>query len=442
MAIWHGRQRSETVQIHIHGPIDWLTIRWELALPDQGSTNADRMRRREFLIVIGGAAVAWPLAVRAQQAGKTPTIGFLGANSAAGQSEWMAAFVGRLGELGWVEGRTVAIEYRWAEGHFDRAPALIGELMRLKIDIIVTHGTPDVLAAKQATSEIPIVFAVAGDPVGNHLVTSLARPGGNVTGLSIQSPELVGKRVELLREMVPGLAGLGLLMNTANISTPLEQQELEGACRTLGVRLETMLVRQPGEIVAAIEALAARAQFLYVPLDPLFNSNLDRLNAAAIAARMPTMYSTSDGVQAGGLLAYGPSITANFRRAAELSDKILRGAKPADIPVEQSAKFDLAVNLKTARAIGLFNRDCRPVPFTKPATPALPATVLTRPAGVILRMAWLLRSATKMVPSAAMATPRGFLKRAIDPRPSALPLTPARPARVDTSLAGVINRIN
>jgi putative ABC transport system substrate-binding protein len=153
--------------------------------------------------------------------------------------------------------------------------------------------------------------------------------------------------------MVPGLASLGLLMNTVNISTPLEQQELEASCRTLGLRLETVLVRQSDEIVGAIETLKARAQVLYVPLDPLFNSNSDRLNAAAIATRMPTMYSTRDGVQAGGLIAYGPSITANFRRAAELTDKILRGARPADIPVEQSAKFDLVVNLKTARAIGL-----------------------------------------------------------------------------------------
>jgi putative tryptophan/tyrosine transport system substrate-binding protein len=311
------------------------------------------VKRREFFILLGGAAAAWPLAARAQQPGKVPTIGFLGANSAAGQREWMAAFVTRLGELGWVEGRTVAIEYRWAEGHFDRAPALVAELLRLKVDIIVTHGTPDVLAAKQATSDIPIVFAVAGDPVGNRLVESLARPGGNVTGLSIQSPELVGKRVELLREMVPELASLGLLMNAANTSTPLEQQELEASCRTLGLRLETMLVRQPEEIVAAIETLRTRAQVLYVPLDPLFNSNSVRLNAAAITARMPTMYSTRDGVQAGGLIAYGPSITANFRRAAELTDKILRGAKPADIPVEQSAKFDLVVNLKTAKALRL-----------------------------------------------------------------------------------------
>jgi putative ABC transport system substrate-binding protein len=200
------------------------------------------MKRREFFIVVGGAAVARPLTAIAQQPAKVPTIGFLGANSAAGQREWMAAFVTRLGELGWVEGRTVAIEYRWAEGHFDRAPALISELLRLKIDIIVTHGTPDVQAAKQATSDIPIVFAVAGDPVDNQLVASLSRPGGNVTGLSIQSPELVGKRVELLREMVPSLAGLGLLMNTANVSTPLEQRELEASCRTLGLRLETMLV--------------------------------------------------------------------------------------------------------------------------------------------------------------------------------------------------------
>jgi putative ABC transport system substrate-binding protein len=310
------------------------------------------MRRREFMALLAGAAVL-PRAAQAQQVGKTPTIGFLGAATASVQSSWTAAFLKRLEELGWIEGRTVAIEYRWVEGHFDRAPELVGELLRQKIDIIVTHATPNVLAAKQATSDIPIVFAVAGDPVGNHLVASLARPGGNVTGLSIQSPELVGKRVELLHEMVPGLASLGLLMNAANISTALESKELDAVCRTLGLRFEAMQISRSEEIVAAIDTLKARAQVLYVPLDPLFNSNLDRLNAAAIAAQLPTIYSTRDGVRAGGLASYGPNLADNFRRAAELVDKVLRGAKPADIPVEQSTKFDLFINLKTAKALGL-----------------------------------------------------------------------------------------
>ena len=311
------------------------------------------MRRREFVGLLGGAVASWPLVVHAQQAGKLPTIGFLGANTASAQSNWTAAFVKRLGELGWTEGRTVAIEYRWVEGRFDRAPELVDELLRLKVDIILTHATADVLAAKQATSEIPIVFAVTGDPIANHLVASLSRPGGNVTGLSIQSSDLGGKRVELLRELVPGLASVGFLVNSANLNMPFELHEAETACRTLGLRFEAIQIRQAEDIVAAVDALKARAQVLYVPLDPLFKSNLDRLNAAAVAARLPTLYSTRDLAEAGGLVSYGPNIADNFRRAAEIVDNILRGAKPADIPVEQPVKFDLVINLKTARSLGL-----------------------------------------------------------------------------------------
>jgi putative ABC transport system substrate-binding protein len=198
-----------------------------------------------------------------------------------------------------------------------------------------------------------VVFALAGDPVGNGLVASLARPGGNVTGLSIQSSDLGGKRVELLREMVTGLSGVGLLLNPANTNTPLEQREVEAACRKLGLQFEAAQIRQVGDIGAAIDSIKSRVQALYVPQDPLFNSSRDRLNAAAIAARLPTLYSTREGVTAGGVMAYGPNLADNFRRAAEIVDKILRGAKPADIPVEQSAKFDLVINLKTAKAIGL-----------------------------------------------------------------------------------------
>lgn len=312
-----------------------------------------KMKRRVFIALVGSSVAALPLATWAQQAGKVPTIGFLGANTASGQSDWTAAFVKRLAELGWIDGRTVAIEYRWVEGHFDRAPRLVGELLRSKVDIILTHGTPDVLAAKQATSEIPIVFALTGDPIANHLVESLARPGGNVTGLSIQSSDLGGKRIELLREMVPGLAKVGFLINSANINTPLELREAETACRSYQIQLETIEFHKAEGIGAAIGALGGRVQALYVPLDPLFNSNIVRLNTAAMAARLPTLYSTIDGVKAGGMIGYGPNITDNFRRAAELVDKILRGAKPADLPVEQSTKFELTINLATAKAIGL-----------------------------------------------------------------------------------------
>jgi|ERR1700694_4679640 putative ABC transport system substrate-binding protein len=311
------------------------------------------MKRREFIILVGGVALTCPVSGHAQQLGKVPIIGFLGANSAAAQSNWTSIFVKRLGELGWIEGRTVAIEYRWVEGHFDRAPGLVGELLRQKVDVILTHGTPNVVASKQATSEIPIVFALTGDPVGNGLVASLAHPGGNVTGMSIQSSDLGGKRVELLREMVPGLATLGFLLDPANTNTPLELREVETACRRVGLQLETTHVRQPDDIGDAIQALKSRAQALYVPQDPLLNSNRDRLNSMARAARLATLYSTREGVTAGGLMAYGPNLADNFRRAAEIVDKILRGAKPADIPVEQPTKFSLVINLKTAKTLGL-----------------------------------------------------------------------------------------
>ena len=208
-------------------------------------------------------------------------------------------------------------------------------------------------AAKQETLDIPIVFALAGDPVANHLVASLARPGGNVTGLSIQSSDLGGKRIELLREMVPGLARVGFLINAANMNTPLELHEAEAACRSLGLELERLQVKRADDIVAIIEGLKTRVQVLYVPLDPMFRSNVTRLNTAAIAARLPTLHSARDLVQEGGLVSYGPNIADNFRRAAEIVDKILRGAKPADIPVEQSTKFELTINLKTAKIIGL-----------------------------------------------------------------------------------------
>lgn len=311
------------------------------------------MHRREFMMLAGGVALAWPVPGHAQRPGKVPIIGFLGANSAAAQSDWTAAFVKRLGELGWIEGRTVAIEYRWVEGRFDRAPELVGELLRQQVDVILTHGTPNVLASKHATSDVPIVFALAGDPIANGLVASLARPGGNVTGLSIQSSDLGGKRVELLREMIPGLALLGFLLNPANASTPLELHEVEAACKKVSLQLETRQVGQAEDIGAAIQALKPRAQALYVPQDPLLNSNKERLNAAALAARLATLYSTREGVTAGGLMAYGPNLADNFRRAAEIVDKILRGARPADIPVEQPSKFDLVINLKTAQALSL-----------------------------------------------------------------------------------------
>ena len=259
----------------------------------------------------------------------------------------------RLRELGWIEGRTIAIDYRWAEGRSERFAEIAAEFVQLKVDVIVTSGTRRSLAAKQATSVIPIVFAVAGDPVGSGLVASLARPGGNVTGLSIQSADLVGKRLELLREVVPGLRRLAILANVGNPAAVLEMSEVQAAARTLGLEVVTLEIRRAEDIVPAFEALKGRADALYLCSDPLIITNRIRINTLALGARLPTMHGSREYVEAGGLMSYGPNFPDLFRRAAEFVDKILRGAKPADIPVEQPTKFDLVINLTTAKALGL-----------------------------------------------------------------------------------------
>ena len=309
--------------------------------------------RRGLLAALGGAAAACPLAARAQQAGKLPTIGFLGQTTHSGGSEWVAAFVQRLHELGWNEGRTIAIEYRWAEGREERFAELAAELVRLKVDVIVTSDTPQVLAAKQATSVIPIVFATAGDPVGNNLVASLARPGGNVTGLSNLISETGGKRLEFLREVVPGLRRLAILANVSNPAVVLDMGDVQAAARTLGLEVTTLEIRRAQDIVPAFEALNGRAEALYVSSDALVNANRIRINILAVGARLPTMHGSGDYVEAGGLMSYGVNFPDQFRRTADYVDKILRGAKPGDIPVEQPTKFDLIVNLTTAKALGL-----------------------------------------------------------------------------------------
>jgi putative tryptophan/tyrosine transport system substrate-binding protein len=310
------------------------------------------MRRREFITLIGGAA-AWPLAARAQQPRRLPTIGFLGAITPAADSQNLAAFVQRLRELGWIEGRNVAIEVRWAAGRSERFAEIAAEFVRLKVDVILTHTTPPVLAAKQATSSIPIVFATAGDPVGTGVVASLARPGGNVTGLSSQHTDTIGKRLELLREVMPGLRRLAIMANVGSRYAVLELSEVQAAARSLGLDIAAVEVRQEEDMAAAFEAIGGRADALYVVPDPLINSNRVRLNALALAARLPTMHGFREFADAGGLMSYGPNWPDMFRRAGDYVDKILRGAKPADIPVEQPTKFDLVINLKTAKALGL-----------------------------------------------------------------------------------------
>jgi putative ABC transport system substrate-binding protein len=309
------------------------------------------MRRRDVIALLGGAA-AWPLAVRAQQP-KLPTIGFLGANTASTQRELTDAFVQRLRELGWIEGRTVAIEYRWAEGRTERYIEIAAEFSRLKVDIIFTAGTASVIAAKQATSVIPIVFGSAGDPVGTGLVTSLARPGGNVTGLSIQQADVGAKRLELLREAVSNLGRLAIMANAGSPGAVLEMREVEGTARTLGLEAVALEIRQAADIASAIEGLKGRADALYVCSDPLLFTNRMRINTLVLAARIPTIFLFRQYVEAGGLMSYGPNFPDLWRRAADFVDKILRGAKPGDIPVEQPTKFDLVINLTTAKALGL-----------------------------------------------------------------------------------------
>jgi putative tryptophan/tyrosine transport system substrate-binding protein len=312
------------------------------------------MRRREFITFVGGAATAWPLIARAQQQpSKLPTIGFLGATTHAAQRQWIEAFVQRLRELGWIEGRTIAIEYRWLEGRTERAAEMVAEFVRLKVDVIVTHSAAPVVAAKQATSVIPIIIASAADPVGTGLVTSLARPGGNVTGLSLQMTDLAGKRLELLREVVPNLRRLGIMVVVGNPATVRETREVEATARAFNLELATVEIRGAEDLVPAFEALKGRAEALYVVADPLLTTNRLRINILALGMRLPTMHAFRDFVEAGGLMSYGANFPDLFRRAADYVDKILRGAKPGDIPVEQPTKFDLVINLTTAKALGL-----------------------------------------------------------------------------------------
>jgi putative tryptophan/tyrosine transport system substrate-binding protein len=308
--------------------------------------------RRDFITLVGGVA-AWPLATRAQQSGKLPTIGFFSAGSAAPLSNWVAAFVKRLHELGWIEGRTVAIEYRWAEGRNERLAEIAAEFVRLKVDIIVTHSAAPVIAAKQATAVIPIVFAVAADPLGTGLVESLARPGGNVTGLSSRTGDLAGKRLELLRELIPGLRRLAIMANVDAPAAVLEAADVQATAGALGLEMVRSEIRRAKDIAPALEALKGRADALLVPPEPLVFANRIRINILAASAQLPTMYGSRDYVEGGGLMSYGPNFPDQFRRAGDYVDRILRGTKPGDIPVEQPSKFDLVINLTTAKALGL-----------------------------------------------------------------------------------------
>ena len=312
------------------------------------------MERRGFIEVIAGGLLAAPLTADAQQAAKVPRIGFLGNSTAALEANLVGPFREGLRELGYVEGRNILIEYRWAEGKNERLPALIAELIALKVDVIVTAGTPAALAVKKATTSIPLVMAAAGDPIGVGLVASLARPGGNVTGLSAIAPELEGKRLELLREVVSKLSHIAVLWNPDNPFQPGSLKETRAAAQVLGIKVQLLGVRTAEDFPAAFAAiLKERPDALLVLADRIFLHNRARIVDFEAKRRLPGMYPYRELVEAGGLMSFGPSYADMHRRAATYVDKILKGAKPADLPVEQPTKFDLVINLKTAKALGL-----------------------------------------------------------------------------------------
>jgi putative tryptophan/tyrosine transport system substrate-binding protein len=308
------------------------------------------IRRREFITLLGSAATL-PFGALAQPTPRLPTIGVIGAATPSAWAPWISAFSERLRQLGWIEGRTVAVEYRWGEGRAERFAEIAEEFVRLKVQVIFTGGGGAGLAAKQATSVIPIVFALAQDPVGTGLVASLARPGGNLTGLSILATDLAGKRLEILRDLLPALRRPAILGNAA-FST-LQMNEFEAAARKLALQVERLEVRRAEDIAPAIETLKGRADALYVCSDALLFGERLRINTIALGMHLPTMFVVRESVEAAGLISYGTNYRDQFTRAADMVDKILRGAKPADIPVEQPTRFELVVNLITARALGL-----------------------------------------------------------------------------------------
>jgi putative ABC transport system substrate-binding protein len=312
----------------------------------------DWLKRREFITLLGGTVIAWPLTVRAQGSAKRPTVGFLGTSTPAGWTQWTAAFVQRLQELGWIDSRTVTIQYRWAESRNERFPEIAAEFVRLNVDVIVTAGT-GIAAAKQATQVIPIVFALSNDPVGSGLVASLARPGGNVTGLSTQFIDLAGKRLELMRMLIPSLRRLAIIFNAGFPDAVLEAREMLAAASKIGIEPLKLEIRRAEDIEPSFEGLKARTDVLFVCSDPLAIANRNRISSFALASRLPAMFGFRDFVEAGGLICYGPNVPSLFRRAGDFVDRILRGTKPAEIPIEQPTRFDLVINVTTAKAIGV-----------------------------------------------------------------------------------------
>jgi len=311
------------------------------------------VRRREFITLLGGVAVGWPLAASTQTQAKIPRVGCVFPGTPMASTHLLEAFRQRLRELGHVEGQTILLEIRWAEGRIERMPELVAELVGLKVDALVATTSPAAVAAKNATQTVPIVMA-ANDPVGLGLVASLSRPGGNVTGLSYFNEAIIGKRLELLKELVPGLARVGVLMNSQYPITPILWKQTEVAAKGLGVALEVLELRGLEDFEAAFATAKQRnAQALLDQGDPLIFSYRSRITALAASNRLPAMHALRELPDAGGLMSYGPSQVLLYRGYATFVDKILKGAKPADLPVEQPTKFELVINLKTAKALGL-----------------------------------------------------------------------------------------
>ena len=313
------------------------------------------MKRREFIAAVGAGLLAAPLVAGAQQAGRVHRIGYLTGGLSTDRPHLIEAFRQGLRELGWVEGQNIVIEYRYAEGRFDRLPDLAAELVRLKVDIIVAVATPASAAAKNATGTIPIVGISLGDPVGTGLIASLARPGGNITGVSYSvGVETIGKGLELLNEIVPNVRWVAILSNPGNPLHAPAVRDLKVAARSLGEQLQLLDARGPTEFDGAFAAMAKeRVGGLFVVADTMFNLHRARLVELAAKSRLPAAYGTRDAVESGGLMSYGPSLPDLFERGATYVDKILKGAKPADLPVEQPTKFELVINLKTAKTLGL-----------------------------------------------------------------------------------------
>jgi putative tryptophan/tyrosine transport system substrate-binding protein len=311
------------------------------------------MKRRDFIALLGGAAAAWPLAARAQQAGKVPRIGFLGATSAFGLVGRIDGFRQGLRDRGYVEGTNILIDYRWADGNYGRLPDLALDLVRSKVDLIVTHTTPGALAAKQATTTIPIVVVIVGDPVASGVVASVARPGGNITGQSFFNPELRAKRIELLKEIVPGITQVAVLLNPDNPAIVPELRAMETTAQSLGIQLQPFRLRGPNEIVDAFEAVErGDAKAVETGDDTIFITNIGAIAPLATKGRLVSI-GPKDLAQAGGLIGYGVDFFATYRSAAVFVDKILKGAKPRDLPIEQATKFEVVLNLKAAKTLGI-----------------------------------------------------------------------------------------